>query len=140
MKLLKSLIVTVTLVFAGAATAETLTLRVETQSATGTLRAAIFDSQQAFDADIIVANVMGPAVVGVTELRVENLEPGVYGITIFHDLNGNDELDRNLFGAPNEPFGFSNNPKIKFSAPEFDTFKFQFDGQPTEINIALNGG
>lgn len=140
MKLLKSLTVILTLAFAGAATAETLTLRVETQSATGTLRAAVFNSQQAFEADRIVANVMGPAVVGVTELHMENLEPGTYGLAIFQDLNGNEELDTNLFGAPNEPFGFSNNPKIWFSAPKFDAFKFHFDGNPTTVNITLNGG
>lgn len=88
----------------------------------------------------MITNAIGTTVLGVTELSVENLDPGTYGIVIFHDKNGNEELDMNLFGVPNEPYGFSNNPKIKFSVPEFDAFKFQFDGSPTEINITLNGG
>ena len=131
--------VAISLAFGNAAFAGTLTLRVEATSASGTLRAALFDSQQAFDANQSVAAVIGQAMQGATVLRFENLEPGTYGIAVFHDQNGNEELDRNLFGAPSEPFGFSNDPKIGFSAPEFDAFQFQFDGTPSEIDITLNG-
>lgn len=130
----------ITLAFGGTAYAETLTIRVETTSNTGTLRAAVYDSQSAFDADQMVSDAVGPAIQGTSVLVVENLKPGTYGIALFHDQNENGKLDTNLFGAPNEPFGFSNNPKIGFSAPKFDAFKFEFDGTPQDLNITLNGG
>lgn len=140
MTVFKSLIVMTTVAFGSMAAADTLTLRVETKTASGMLRAAVFDSQEAFDANETIAVGMGPAVEGVTEVRVENLKAGTYGIAIFHDLNGNEVLDRNLMGAPNEPFGFSTNPQIQFSAPSFDDFMFEFAGEQAEINIMLNGG
>ena len=130
----------VALSFGGTAFAETLTIHVETTSNSGTLRAAVYDSQSAFDANQTVADAVGPAVQGTSVLIVETLKPGTYGIALYHDINGNEELDTNLFGAPSEPFGFSNNPKIGFSAPQFDTFKFEFDGTPQDLNITLNGG
>jgi len=101
---------------------------------------AMATSQHGFDENETVAVGMGPAVEGVTEVRIENLKAGSYGIAIFHDLNGNETLDRNLMGAPIEPFGFSNNPQIRFSAPSYDDFRFEFAGESAEIDIMLNGG
>lgn len=140
MTLLKSLTLAITLATGGAAFAEPLTLTVETTASTGTLRVAVFGSQEGFAQDRPVVGATAPAGEGNTVLSIDTLEPGTYGVALFHDLNGNEKLDRNLLGAPNEPFGFSNNPKIGFSAPEFDAFKFDFDGSATELNITLNGG
>ena len=79
------------------------------------------------------------AVSGKTNVTFSGLKPGQYGVALFQDINGNEELDRNLLGAPNEPFGFSNNPVIGFSAPKFDAFKFEYDGTPKTLSIKLNG-
>jgi uncharacterized protein (DUF2141 family) len=43
---------------------------------------------------------------------------GKYAISVYQDINKNNKLDKNFFGAPTELFGFSNNPKVKFSAPD----------------------
>jgi uncharacterized protein (DUF2141 family) len=40
--------------------------------------------------------------------------PGQYAIRLFHDVNGNGELDTNPFGIPIEPFAFSNNARGRF--------------------------
>ncbi len=127
-------------VFAGTAFADTLTLHIKTPSNIGTLRAAVYDSQKSFETRKMIAGSVGPTIKGTSVLAIENLKPGTYGIALYHDLNGNEKLDTNLFGAPNEPFGFSNNPKIGFSAPKFDAFKFKFEGAPQDLNITLNGG
>ncbi len=142
MKKLKCLPVAMILAsgFCGMAFADTLTLRVETSSNIGTLRAAVYDSQKSLDADDMIAGSVGPAKQGISVLTIEDLKSGTYGIALYHDQNENEELDTNLFGAPNEPFGFSNNPKIGFSAPKFDAFKFEFGGEPQDLNIILNGG
>lgn len=126
--------------FSGAALAADVTVAVETGPAEGTLRAALFDSQQGFDADKSVANMVVDVVAGTTRFRFADLEPGIYGVALFHDLNGNEELDSNLFGAPVEPFGFSNNPEIGFSAPGFAAFNFEVESAPVALNISLVGG
>ena len=123
----------------GVVLADTLTIQVGTNSGAGTIRAALYESQSGFDSNKVVSGAFATAQEGTTQLKIQNIKPGAYGIALFHDLNGNEELDRNLFGAPNEPFGFSNNPKIGFSAPSFDEFKFDFDGSPTKLEIQLNG-
>lgn len=126
-------------VSSGAVLADTLTIKVGTISSAGTIRAALYDSQSGFDSNKVISGASAVAQEGTAQLIIQNIKPGTYGIALFHDLNGNEELDRNLLGAPNEPFGFSNNPKIGFSAPSFDEFKFNFDGSPAELEIQLNG-
>ena len=119
--------------------ADTVKLTVETETEQGNIRAAVYSSADAFEKGDVTMGVAGAVSSGKAELEISNLEPGTYGIALFHDLNGNEELDRNILGAPKEPFGFSNNPAVKFSAPDFDEFKFEFDGNPMHLNITLNG-
>ena len=122
-----------------AALSDGVTLRIDTVEATGTVRAAIFETAARFEADQPLKGVSVPADAGGTTLVFPMLAAGNYGIALYHDVNGNETLDRNLFGAPREPFGFSNNPKIGFSAPDFTAFEFSFDGSAAEFDIKLNG-
>tara|TARA_Y100000588_G_C13530364_1_gene617492 strand:- start:44 stop:511 length:468 start_codon:yes stop_codon:yes gene_type:complete len=57
-------------------------------------------------------------------LVIEDVIPGTYAISIFHDENENGELDVGAFNIPQEGFGFSNNPNIGFSQPDFNDCKF----------------
>jgi len=58
----------------------------------------------------------------VTENRVKveflNLYPSKYSIRYFHDENGNEEMDTNMFGIPKEGYGFSNNAHGFMGPPE----------------------
>ena len=49
-----------------------------------------------------------------------DLPNGKYAIAAFLDENKNLYLDKNMVGYPTEPFGFSNNARVKFSAPTFE--------------------
>lgn len=62
---------------------------------------------------------------------------GDYAITIFHDVNGNEDLDTNFIGIPKEPYGFSNNAKGSFGPPDYDASKFEFKSEGQEIEIEL---
>jgi uncharacterized protein (DUF2141 family) len=44
---------------------------------------------------------------GTIELRIPDVKPGRYAIAIYHDVNGNGQLDKTFF-RPSEPYGFSN--------------------------------
>lgn len=126
--------------FATGGLADTLRLSVATAIDQGNVRAAVYASAEAFENGDVAAEAMGEVSSGTALVEIKGLNPGRYGIALFQDLNKNEILDRNLFGAPTEPFGFSNNPIIKFTAPKFEEFQFDFTGNSTVLNIQLNGG
>jgi len=67
----------------------------------------------------------------------KSITEGTYAYSMYVDLNGNGKLDKNIFGAPKEPYGFSNNFKPKFSAPDFLDCSFIIK-QNTKHTIILN--
>lgn len=75
-----------------------------------------------------------------TELifTIDSLPAGVYALSLFHDLNGDDIMQNNFFGIPKEPYGFSLNYKPTFRAPKFNESQFEYDGIYLEIEIILN--
>lgn len=57
-------------------------------------------------------------------LIIDNLPPGEYAITMYHDENSDKKCNLNFLGIPKEAYGFSNNFKPKFSAPAYKDCKF----------------
>jgi uncharacterized protein (DUF2141 family) len=47
-----------------------------------------------------------------------DLTAGEYALSVFHDADGDRDLDTFL-GIPREGFGFSRNPRVRFGAPRF---------------------
>jgi len=72
-----------------------------------------------------------------TTTVIEGLAPGRYGITLFQDLDMNGELDRNRFGIPKEPYGFSNDAPVRFGPPSFEDAGFDLteDGATQTITL-----
>lgn len=66
-----------------------------------------------------------------------SVDPGDYAVAIFHDENGNGQLDKKIFGIPKEPYGFSNNFRPKMSAPKFKDCQFTVDGSEKTISIKV---
>jgi len=62
--------------------------------------------------------------------------PGTYAVAVYHDANSNHKWDHSLVGYF-EDFGFSNNPSVLFSAPSYDSVKFQAQAGVTTIHIRL---
>jgi uncharacterized protein (DUF2141 family) len=71
-------------------------------------------------------------------LNVSDLPAGVYSVAVIHDEDKNGKLNTNAVGYPTEKFGFSNNPKILFSAPSFDKAAFEFKNVGQTLRINLN--
>lgn len=80
--------------------------------------------------------------VKVTEQKArvvfENLPYGSYGISLYHDENGNGKLDKNPMGVPKEAYGFSNNAKSLFGKPDYKEIIFKIDSPEKTITIDLN--
>jgi uncharacterized protein (DUF2141 family) len=64
---------------------------------------------------------------GSTAVCVFNeVRPGIYGISAYHDENKNGKLDTNVVGMPTEDYGASRDARGTFSAPSFDDAKFKY--------------
>ncbi|MBX2877687.1 MAG: DUF2141 domain-containing protein [Saprospiraceae bacterium] len=74
---------------------------------------------------------------GYHEIVVDSLPYGTYAMALFHDVNANGEMDRNLLGIPSEPYAFSKKPKSKWRLPKFDEVKFDFSQDVQEIDTKL---
>jgi uncharacterized protein (DUF2141 family) len=95
---------------AAAATA-TLTINIDgIKTPTGAIMVAVFDSEAAHDKGGKPAHVaMVPVSAATATNVIPGLAPGRYAVKLFHDVNGNGQMDSNPFGMPLEPFAFSNN-------------------------------
>ena len=67
------------------------------------------------------------------------LPQGSYAVTVFHDENGNNDLDHNFLHMPAEPLGFSNGFKLSlFSGmPSFDKLRFAFGANAESLEISV---
>ncbi len=68
-------------------------------------------------------------------LEFKSLSKGTYAVSVYHDLNNNGKLDRNLLGIPKEPFAFSNMKSMGMGPPKFKDTSFQFENQTKEITL-----
>ena len=67
----------------------------------------------------------------------DNLAPDNYAVSVFHDLNNNDKLDRNTIGMPAEPRGVSRNPKPFMRPPRYDESNFDIHAGDNRIEISM---
>ncbi len=71
-------------------------------------------------------------------LHVDDLPPGEYAIRVFHDEDGDNELNRRFYGPPREPYGFSGKKTDRMLPKSFDYAKFHFD-KSMAMTITLRG-
>jgi uncharacterized protein (DUF2141 family) len=66
-----------------------------------------------------------------------DLPPGVYGASVLHDENRNNQMDRNVAGIPEEGYGVTNNPRPALRAARFDeaTFTLPPEGKVMTISV-----
>ena len=60
------------------------------------------------------------ALAGSVEFIFTGLPAGSYAVAVYHDENGNEELDTNLLGIPREGFAFSGDARGFAGPPSFD--------------------
>lgn len=118
-----------------------LTIRVVgLESERGRVAIALFASELNYERE---ADPFREAFVEISNRRCEwevgPIPAGEYAVLLYHDLNGNQKLDKNFFGIPREPYGISNNPKPRFGTPEYTRARFEVAG-PTVIEVKLQGG
>ncbi len=114
-----------------------LTLIIENISiAKGNLEIGIYNDAKSFPKEDKEYKALKHSVTSEKEMLTLVLPVGEYAIAVFHDKNANRKCDRNLLRMPTEAYGFSNNVKPHFSAPDFKDAKFKLDKDKT-IKIKL---
>jgi uncharacterized protein (DUF2141 family) len=86
----------------------------------GKVYVAVYDRPDSFpiSGKQLVGQVLD-AVDHQLKVHFKDLPPGQYAAVAFQDLSGNGKLDKNLFGIPREPYGFSNLARGTAGPPRF---------------------
>ena len=79
-----------------------------------------------------------PAVRGGGSVVFAEVPPGRYAIKAFHDSDGDGELGRDLFGAPSEDYGFSNDARGTFGPPDFADAAVAVGEQPATFVVHVH--
>jgi uncharacterized protein (DUF2141 family) len=107
----------------------------------GKIRAALFRGAEGFPNDAsraiqTQAWAIDPQTLSA-QIAFTGLPEGVYAVSVFHDENMNQKLDKNFVGVPKEGYGASNNPKKKMGPPSFEETKFQLSGTEQSLEIKV---
>ncbi len=140
MKLITAIVFAVGIALAPA-TALAGDLRVRIQGISeesGFIRVALFANASDFETSKQMAGIFTIARKSGVEVVFANLPPGRYGVSGFHDVNGNEDLDTTLIGIPKEPFGFSRNARGKLGMPSFEDLFVEIGSEDMTLEIELH--
>lgn len=73
----------------------------------------------------------------VTEFCVHAPAAGQWALVAYHDENANEKFDKGTFGLPIEPFGVSQNPKIRLAPPPIEKALFEVAETGASVEIRL---
>lgn len=115
-------------------------LTVEVQdvaSSNGSVCVALYDTDKAFlKFDKVYMKDSVAAQKGETSVTIKDIPAGTYALAVFHDENGNQELDTNWVGIPKEDVGFSNAKMKTFGPPSFKECAIDLKGDQ-HITVAI---
>lgn len=78
-----------------------------------------------------------PASTGPMTVVFDNLPPGTYAVGAYHDENGNEHLDTNFLGLPEEGYALSNGVRAVTSKPTFQQAAFTVGDQGAAIALHI---
>lgn len=103
----------------------------------GVVRLGIFDNSKTFldkgkEYKTFNKKPSGDTVV----FHIKDMKTGDYAFSLYHDINSDDKCNLNFLLRPSEPYGFSNNVKLKLFKPNYEDCKIMVDKDKT-ITIEL---
>jgi uncharacterized protein (DUF2141 family) len=101
----------------------------------GDIIVGIFDSENFLKKPIEgrMAKASGDSITVV----FENVKPGIYAVSVVHDVNKNKDLDTNKLGIPKEGFGFSNNALGTMGPPSFERAQIVLTSDQKDLDIDI---
>ncbi len=96
------------------------------KSNAGQARIQVMDSERAVTNESISFCMIRSRIVNQkVEIVLKGVPYGQYAVQVFHDVNGNGVIDKNIFGVPKEEYGFSNNVRGKLGHPDYADMRFE---------------
>ena len=112
-----------------------ITVTVPVKSEEGNILVGLYD-ESTFMKTAPLQGLEGEIVEGKATVTFVNVAPGTYGITLFHDKNGNKVMDFEPNGMPKEMYGVSNNV-ISYGPPQWSDAKFEVANEPIAMEIRM---
>lgn len=121
--------------------AQAVSVRVEVTRATtstGDVWIGLYPDEASFGAGAEMTSITLEASTAGVAHTFEGLTPGEYAVITFHDENRDGDFNRNFMGMPEERYGFSNNPRPRFRAANWNEARFEVR-EDRDIQIELFG-
>lgn len=103
----------------------------------GMLRLALCNGKEAFDSDTDCRTMSVAAQGRTVRCSFPSVEPGTYAVKVFHDVNGDGELNTSWIGWPKEPYGFSNDAPVNAGPPPYRLAAITVDETSRTARIRL---
>lgn len=113
----------------------TITVTVPVSSTEGNVIFGLYD-ENTFMKAAPLQGLEGEIIDGKATVTFTNVAPGTYGISLFHDKNGNKQMDFEPNGMPKENYGVSNNI-MSYGPPQWNDAKFEVSDEPLELDIRM---
>lgn len=104
----------------------------------GVVTVALYEKEGHLSEDKVLISVKGSIKNNKATLKTKGLPYGEYSLVVLHDENNNGKMDYNIVRMPKEGVGFSNNPKIGLSKPNFEETNVTLREREKKINIKMN--
>ncbi len=106
----------------------------------GIVRCAIYTDRETFlKAGGISQGASEPATGGTVTFEFKVPRSQEFVVSVFQDLNSNEQLDRGVLGLPREPWGFCGTPSA-FGPPRWSDCAIAPSGESAVVSIRLKGG
>ncbi|WDE07723.1 DUF2141 domain-containing protein [Thalassomonas viridans] len=100
----------------------------------GKLYIQLFNGEENYNRGKAELATIAKAKPGTVALSFHDVAAGEYAVRFFHDENDNGTLDSNLFGIPNEGYGFSNGAQPNFGPAKYQDMKFRVNGSDIKLS------
>ncbi len=84
-----------------------------------------------------VSKQMAKAAPGTARFVFGDLRPGKFAVAVYHDENGNGELDTGFLGIPKEGYGFTRNAKATFGPPSFSAAEIELASEEERFDAPI---
>lgn len=124
------------LALCGPADASALIVTVDgVRNGAGEISLGLYASEADWPRGRPLAHIVLPAAPGRLTYTFQDLKPGRYALSGFHDENDNGVFDTNVFGLPKEGFVFSRDCRPRFRPPAFDDCTIDLTQAPAAITV-----
>jgi uncharacterized protein (DUF2141 family) len=116
---------------------ENISIRVTVPNVSGTegeVIIALYNSWESFAKKEPIDTKKSKITNGKVSVVFEAVSPGTYAVVCLHDKNGNERMDFDNNGMPQEAYGSSNN-KMRMGPPNFDDAKFTVENKSLDLTV-----